>query len=66
MARESNHKVERRERQRAKAAKKATRLEAKKEKADKRGVDDTGIEPADGTVADDSAGLPLAGDDPNR
>ncbi len=35
MARESNHKVERRVRQMAKVAKKAVRLKAKKEKAAK-------------------------------
>ncbi len=35
MARDSNHKVERRVRQMAKAAKKAARFEAKKEKAAK-------------------------------
>ncbi len=35
MARETNHKVQRRERQMAKAAKKAARFEAKKEKAAK-------------------------------
>ncbi len=36
MARESNYKFERRERQRAKVAKKAARLEARKEKAEKK------------------------------
>ena len=42
-----NYKFERLERQRAKAAKKATRLEAKKEKAEKRKVDDIDLESTD-------------------
>ncbi len=51
MPRKPNYKFERLERERSKAAKKATRLEAKKEKADKRKAEDSGLD-----LADDSLG----------
>jgi len=53
MPRKPNYKFERLERERAKAAKKATRLEAKKEKADKRKAENAGLD-----LADDSSGGP--------
>ncbi len=43
MPRKPNYKFERLERQRAKAAKKAARLEAKNEKAEKRKAENAGI-----------------------
>ena len=52
MPRKPNYKFERLERERAKAAKKATRLEAKKEKADKRKAENAGLDLADGPSGD--------------
>ncbi len=49
MGRKPNYKFERLERQRAKAAKKATRLEASKEKAERKKADNEGLELADTT-----------------
>ncbi len=46
MARKPNYKFERMERDRAKAAKKAARLEAKREKAEERKADKVEEEPA--------------------
>ncbi len=54
MPRKPNYKFERLERERAKAAKKTARLEAKKEKAEKRKAENAGIVLAD----DESAGFP--------
>lgn len=51
MARRPNYKFERLERQRAKAAKKATRLEAKKERAEKRNAEAADPEVSDNGVA---------------
>ncbi len=53
MPRKPNYKFERLERERAKAAKKATRLEAKKEKADKRKAENAGLD-----LANDPSGGP--------
>lgn len=67
MARRPNYKFERLERERAKAAKKATRLEAKKERADKRKAENAGLELGDNEVAGSSgepAGFPREDDDP--
>ncbi len=47
MARKPNYKFERMERDRAKAAKKAARLEAKREKAEERKADKAETAPAD-------------------
>ena len=47
MARKPNYKFERMERDRAKAAKKAARLEAKREKAEERKADKAEMAPAD-------------------
>ncbi len=47
MPRKPNYKFERLERQRSKAAKKAARLEAKKEKTEKRKAEIAGLVPAD-------------------
>ncbi len=69
MARESNHKIERRERQRGKAAKKAARLEAKKEKAEKRKAENAGLVLADDGFAGspgEPPGRPREDGDPNR
>ncbi len=69
MARESNHKVERRERQRAKAAKKAARLEAKQGKAEKRKAENAGLVLADDGFAGspgEPPGRPREDGDPNR
>ncbi len=69
MARESNYKFERRERQRAKAAKKAARLEAKKEKAEKRKAENAGLVLADDGFAGspgEPPGRPREDGDPNR
>ncbi len=46
MARKPNYKFERMERERAKAAKKAARLEAKREKAEERKADKDELAPA--------------------
>ncbi len=67
MARKPNYKFERLERERAKAAKKATRLEAKKERADRRKAENAGLELGDNEVADSSgepADSPREDDDP--
>ncbi len=56
MGRKPNYKFERLERQRAKDAKKALRLEAKKEKAEKRNAEDSAIEPAEDGDGDDPNG----------
>ncbi len=69
MARESRFKFERRERQRAKAAKKAARLEAKKEKAEKRKAENAGLVLADDGFAGsprEPPGRPREDGDPNR
>ena len=47
MAHKPNYKLKRLERQRAKAAKKSARLEAKMEKTEKRRAEDAGLDPAD-------------------
>ncbi len=54
MARKPNYRSKRLERQRAKAAKKAARVEARKEKAEKRKVENAGLVLAD----DGSVGSP--------
>ena len=60
MARKPNYKFERMERERSKAAKKAARLEAKREKAEERKLDNAEPVPADTfaepAVEDDSGG----------
>ena len=64
-----NYKFERLERQRAKAAKKATRLDAKKEKAEKRKTESTDLDQAGDEFVDSTGEQPdgLQGDeDPNR
>lgn len=70
MARKPNYNFERMERQRIKAAKKAMRLEAKREKAEKREADSAALEPAgDGSAGapEEPAGRPQDNDyDPNR
>ncbi len=55
MPRKPNYKFERMERQKAKAAKKAARQEAKMEKAERRKAEETGLLPDDENVA---AGAP--------
>ena len=62
MARKPNYNFERQERDRAKAAKKATRLEAKKEKGEKRKADDEGAAISPG----ETAALPPDDDTPAR
>ncbi len=52
MPRKPNYKFERLERERAKAAKKATRLEARKEKADKRKAENAGLDLASAPSGD--------------
>ena len=67
MARKPNYKFERLERERAKAAKKATRLEAKKERADRRKAENAGLELGDNEVAGspgEPADSPREDDDP--
>lgn len=69
MPRKPNYKFERHERDRAKAAKKALRLEAKKEKSEKRNSDDADIDPAGDALVDPSDEQPegaLRDDDPDR
>ncbi len=74
MPRKPNYKFERLERQRTKAAKKAARLEAKKEKTEKRKAEIAGIVPADDEFAGSpgeppglvGAGPPQDDGDPNR
>ena len=58
MPRKPNYKFERMERQKAKAAKKAARQEAKMEKAERRKAEEAGLLPNDENVATDS---PTAG-----
>ena len=58
MPRKPNYKFERLERQRTKAAKKAARLDAKKEKTEKRKAEITGILPADDEFAGSPGGPP--------
>ena len=52
MARKPNYKFERMERERVKSAKKAARLEAKKEKAEKRKAGITSLDPVDDEESD--------------
>ncbi len=78
MPRKPNYKFERMERQRQKAAKKAARLEAKKEKADKRKAENAGLvladdeftgppgEPPGRPQEDGDPGRPQEDGDPNR
>ncbi len=69
MARKPNYKFERMERQRAKAAKKTARLEAKKERAEKRKAENAGLVLADDGSADspgEPPGPPAEDGDPNR
>ncbi len=69
MARRPNYKSERLERQRAKAAKKAARLEAKKERAEKGKAENAGLVLADDGLAGTPGqppGLPQEDGDPNR
>ncbi len=73
MARRPNYKFERMERQRTKAAKKAARLEAKKEKAEKRKAENAGLVLADdgfagspGEPPGELTGRPQEDGDPNR
>ncbi len=73
MVHKPNYKFERLERQRAKAAKKAIRLEAKKERAEKRKAENAGLELADdgfagspGEPPGESPVRPQEDDDPNR
>ncbi len=69
MARKPNYNFERRERERAKAAKKAARLEAKREKAEKRKAENAGLVLADdGFIGSpgESPGLPREDGEQNR
>ena len=69
MARKPNYKFERLERQRAKAAKKAARLEAKKERAEKRQAENAGLVLVDDGSAGspgEPPGQPQEDGDPNR
>ncbi len=69
MPRKPNYKFERLERQRTKAAKKAARLEAKKEKAENRKAENAGLVPADEGFAGspgEPPGRPREDGDPNR
>ena len=69
MARKPNYQFERMERQRAKDAKKAARLEAKRQKAEESNADNDGVEPtggeSDGAPADAPDG-PREDDAPDR
>ena len=57
MARKPNYNFERRERERIKAAKKAARLEAKRERSEKRKAEAAGlVPPGDETIALDGNG----------
>lgn len=58
MARKPNYNFERMERERAKAAKKAARLEAKREKAEKRKAVNAGLILVDDELADSSGDPP--------
>ncbi len=62
MARKPNYKFERMERERAKSARKAARLEAKKEKAEKRKAGIDGLDLA----MDDDADAPEGASDQSR
>ncbi len=74
MPRKPNYQFERLERQRTKAAKKAARLEAKKEKTEKRRAEIAGILPGDDEFAGSPGeppgppqpGPPQEDGDPNR
>ena len=69
MPRKPNYKFERLERQRTKAAKKAARLEAKKDKTEKRKAGITGLMPADDEFSGspgEPPGPPQEDGDPNR
>ncbi len=67
MPRKPNYKFERLERQRAKDAKKAARLEAKKEKAERRKAENAGLAPADDGFAEgEPAGQPGEDSDPTH
>ncbi len=74
MPRKPNYKFERVERQRQKAAKKAARIEAKKERAEKRKAENAGLVLADNGFAGSpgeppgqpQAGPPQEDGDPNR
>ena len=69
MPRKPNYKFERLERERTKAAKKAARLEAKKEKTEKRKAEIAGLVPPDDEFAGSPAeppGPPQGDGDPNR
>ncbi len=69
MPRKPNYKFERLERQRTKAAKKAARLEAKKEKTEKRKAEIAGLVLADDGFAgspEEPPGPPQEDGDPNR
>ena len=68
MPRKPNYKFERLERQRAKAAKKVARFEAKKEKAEKRKAENAGLVLADDGSADspgEAPGQPRENGNPN-
>ena len=58
MARKPNYNFERMERERAKAAKKAARLEAKREKSERRKAENAGLVLADDELADSSGDPP--------
>ena len=69
MARKPNYKSQRLERQRGKAAKKAARLGAKKERAEKRKAENAGLVLADDGFAGspgEPPGRPQEDGDPNR
>ncbi len=69
MARKPNYNFERMERERAKAAKKAARLEAKRERAEKRKAENAGLElSADGLAGSPEESADQAQEDggPNR
>ena len=69
MARKPNYKPKRLDRQRTKAAKKAARLEAKKERAEKRKAENAGLVLADDGFAGspgEPPGRPQEDGDPNR
>ena len=69
MARKRNYNFKHLERQRAKAAKKAARIEAKKERAEKRKAENAGLVLADDGFAGspgEPPGRPQEDGDPNR
>ena len=57
MARKPNYQFERMERQRAKDAKKAARLDAKRQKAEESNADNDGVELADGETGDSQSNI---------